>query len=229
MASVHPFQIMSLKRIAAGMLLGTPRYVHRDDLQLYIPNDMTMQLPKMAFDTPIVLYASRCCPGAVAFAKELAKSSGARKGVKWTRTPPPLLRQAAEKKTPGGKRAFGGKLGLLMDLTLEMTDAEMPETDEPATHVLLYLNKLTFTMEEGKVFAEEIRLAHFNKFPVIMTHENDLERAGCEFAHFFTTTPSDLISGGLYWALAISAFPMPHREVRKSRTLHPHILAPSSH
>ena len=48
--------------------------------------------------------------------------------------------------------------------------------------------------------------------PIVMCHENDPERGGCEFGRFFGTTPQDLIDDGLYRALAFAAYPgMEHR------------------
>ena len=54
------------------------------------------------------------------------------------------------------------------------------------------------------------------KLPVILVHENDEAdgRDGCEFAHFFGTTPSDLIDGGLYGTIAVAFMPgHAHRRV----------------
>ena len=46
-----------------------------------------------------------------------------------------------------------------------------------------------------------------------MLHENDMANGGCEFLRFFQTTPQDLISGGLYTALAVAFYPGPFRPV----------------
>ena len=46
-----------------------------------------------------------------------------------------------------------------------------------------------------------------------MIHENDVQRDGCEFEHFFVTTPQDLIDAGLYTSIALAFHPTPHREV----------------
>ena len=40
------------------------------------------------------------------------------------------------------------------------------------------------------------------KLPFVMPHETDPARNGCQFERFFTTTPADLIGGGLYRNLA---------------------------
>ena len=80
-----------------------------------------------------------------------------------------------------------------------------------ATHFLLYLNFDTFLDSPGKQLAEELRKARAANFNVIMAHENDPARGGCEFVRFFSVTPQDLISGGLYKALAFACYPGEHR------------------
>ena len=52
-----------------------------------------------------------------------------------------------------------------------------------------------------------MRLARQAGFPIVMLHENDVKRGGCEFGRFFETTPQDLIASGLYKALALAAYP----------------------
>ena len=48
---------------------------------------------------------------------------------------------------------------------------------------------------------------------IVMIHENDVQRDGCEFEHFFVTRPQDLIDAGLYTSIALAFHPTPHREV----------------
>jgi hypothetical protein len=38
---------------------------------------------------------------------------------------------------------------------------------------------------------------------IVMVHECDPDKNGCPFAQFFRTTPEDLVSGGLYGAIAV--------------------------
>ena len=86
--------------------------------------------------------------------------------------------------------------------------------DVRPTHFLLYLNVDTFNGEAGIQLANELRIARAAGLPVVMAHENDPERGGCEFSRFFRTTPEDLINGGLYKALALEFYPGPnHRPV----------------
>ena len=61
--------------------------------------------------------------------------------------------------------------------------------------------------------AEEVRAARKASLPITMLHENDEARSGCEFGFFFTSTPPDLIEGGLYKALALACYAGSHRAV----------------
>ena len=79
--------------------------------------------------------------------------------------------------------------------------------------MLLYLNEDTFVGAEGELFADEVRCALANGFPIVMVHENDEAAGGCEFARFFESTPQDLIADGLYKALAYAWYPDPFRQV----------------
>ena len=67
--------------------------------------------------------------------------------------------------------------------------------------------------DKGELFADEVRAARANNFPIIMVHENDEAAGGCEFARFFESTPQDLIADGLYKALAYAWYPDPFRQV----------------
>ena len=82
-----------------------------------------------------------------------------------------------------------------------------------ATHFLLYLSQQTFVGENGRRLAEQVRAFRERGMSYLMIHENDPLKHGCEFGHFFTTTPQDLIDNGLYGALAIAFYSGPHRQV----------------
>ncbi|EOD33551.1 hypothetical protein EMIHUDRAFT_425648, partial [Emiliania huxleyi CCMP1516] len=82
-----------------------------------------------------------------------------------------------------------------------------------ATHMLLYLNRLTWAGDGAEALAEQVRAARRAKLPIVMAHENDAVRNGCIFGHFFEVTPRDLIADGLYHDLAIGCHADPHRQV----------------
>ena len=106
------------------------------------------------------------------------------------------------------------------DVTLKQENKEQSTTANKkkgkkgeASYMLLYLNNATFVGERGELFAQEVRFALANGFLMVMMHENDVLVGGCEFAHFFVTTPQDLINDGLYMALACAWYPDPFRQV----------------
>ena len=171
------FQLVSLKEIAEFTLLQTPKYKHREKLDLAVPGEELRK--SLGFNEPVVIYASRHNPGAQALAAELA---GRYKGVRVTETLPSNVQITSE--TSGRRSAV---------LT--------------TTHFLLYLNLRTFHNDEGTRLAEELRSARTMGMPVVMAHENDPERGGCEYARFFQTTPADLLEDGLYKTLAIATLP----------------------
>ena len=52
----------------------------------------------------------------------------------------------------------------------------------PVSHaVLLYLNKKTFVGKEGQTLANEVRQLRAHGIDIILVHENDRARDGCEF------------------------------------------------
>jgi len=78
---------------------------------------------------------------------------------------------------------------------------------------LLYLNSQTFTGELGRALALEVGRALKSNTSIVMLHENDQQKGGCSFAHFFNTTPHELIDAGLYKPIALGLYPVPHRDV----------------
>ena len=60
---------------------------------------------------------------------------------------------------------------------------------------------------------EQVRAARALGISVILVHECDDALGGCEFGHFFQTTPGDLISDGLYGRVAVAFQGGQHRTV----------------
>jgi len=58
---------------------------------------------------------------------------------------------------------------------------------------------------------------------IVMLHENDPARGGCAFAQFFKSTPTDLISEGLYDVLALAMHTDEYRQVRGHRCRFTHV------
>ena len=52
-----------------------------------------------------------------------------------------------------------------------------------------------------------------DKIRIVLVHENDLAKGGCEFGSLFGTTPQKLIDEGIYKEIAIALHTPPHRAV----------------
>ena len=80
--------------------------------------------------------------------------------------------------------------------------------------MLLYLNQNTW-LEQGEVLDRDVRAAREAEacLQVVMVHENDAEKGGCDFSSFFSSTPASLISDGLYKDIAIALHTLPHRTI----------------
>ena len=55
--------------------------------------------------------------------------------------------------------------------------------------------------------------ASADKIRIVLVHENDPDKGGCEFGTFFGTTPQALIDEGIYKEIAIALHTPPHRAV----------------
>eukprot|EP00966_Prymnesium_polylepis_P191964 4448524-Prymnesium_polylepis.2 len=104
--------------------------------------------------------------------------------------------------------------GLLDSLLLDTTWTVAPLV----SHFLLYLNRHTFGESEGELLAREIRSAWDAKLNIVLLHEKDPARGGCEFNTFFLTTPHNLIEEGLYRQQLATPFEADeaHRKVSRS-------------
>ena len=66
----------------------------------------------------------------------------------------------------------------------------------------------TYLGEAGAKLGKELLAAKRAGFPIIMLHENDPAKHGCEFGVFFDgRTPSELLKEGIYTALALALYP----------------------
>eukprot|EP00964_Phaeocystis_antarctica_P014198 scaffold7814_cov70-Phaeocystis_antarctica.AAC.6 len=95
-----------------------------------------------------------------------------------------------------------------------MPDMQALKYNGESVAMLLYLNKDTW-VEQGEVLERDVRAARTLQagLKVVMVHENDKEKGGCEFGDFFGTTPQELIDDGIYSAIAIALHTPPHRAV----------------
>jgi len=136
--------------------------------------------------------------------------------------PTPSVVYVSSKYNPGVTGVARELTGLFGDKGLRLV-AEPPwstavEPDGIAAYMLLYLNSRTFQGAVGEALAEEVRQARDHRLPIVMLHENDASRNGCDFGLFFKTTPEDLVTSGLFRKLAIAFYAEPHRPVSLALT-----------
>eukprot|EP00964_Phaeocystis_antarctica_P005331 scaffold2916_cov70-Phaeocystis_antarctica.AAC.2 len=95
-----------------------------------------------------------------------------------------------------------------------MPDVQALKENGELAVMLLYLNKDTW-VEQGEVLERDVRAARTLQagLKVVMVHENDKEKGGCEFGELFGTTPQELIDDGIYSDIAIALHTPPHRAV----------------
>ena len=68
---IYEFQLVSLKQMAAFMLLQTPQYKEEETLDI-VPGELLQK--KLGFENPVTLYASPHNSGALALAAELRQA-----------------------------------------------------------------------------------------------------------------------------------------------------------
>ena len=146
---------------------------------LFVPGEISRK--KLRFEKPVVMYVSPNNPGALATAQMMQQ---ALPQLKITALPPEPVRDA---------------LGTPSNVSWE---------DGEPTVTLLYLNGETYMGEAGERLAVELVAAQKAGCRLLMLHENDGNKHGCEFGVFFDgRTPDELLQGGIYKALAIALFP----------------------
>ena len=208
---IKDFQLVSLKLLAEQLLLGCPSYAGRRELPLYVPGEITRDHD--FFSAPVKLYASPNNPGAADVAKRLVAGAGG--CFYYTEKTPAVLadRSSSEKRESSGRGSTSSRRR--SSLAVSLFGDLGREREMKPTHMLLYLNDQTFLDEKGERLADEVRRARAlnsdrtdaNDLQIVMLHENDPAKGGCEFGRFFETTPGDLIAGGLYKALALASYP----------------------
>ena len=91
--------------------------------------------------------------------------------------------------------ANAGAMELANELAAAFAGLTVFTTDDrPATvtHMLLYLNEHSFVSDER--LAEQVKQARENKLKIVMAHENDPDKGGCQFSRFFEVTPQERMS-----------------------------------
>lgn len=228
------FQLCTLKEIARNVLRQTPLYSSKPMLGVYLDRDVNVDQLKMS--KPVAIYASPNNPGSEMVAKELAaffpeteicvvqaplegmlhlgSASDDLQSIDID-----LAHDAAIPAEPGastqGAEDMRGPSSSDASSARSARRVRRPMDDlrKRKQIFLLYLNRHTFVGHAGESLAREVSHALNNNLNIVMLHENDRRRAGCEFGHFLKTTPRELIDLGLYGPIALAMYPMPHREV----------------
>ena len=82
---------------------------------------------------------------------------------------------------------------------LRVVDSQPVQASGVSAFMLLYLNDKTW-VEQGDVLERDVRTAREGQsgLKIVMVHENDPKKGGCDFGLMFSTTPQELIDGGIY-------------------------------
>jgi hypothetical protein len=203
---VQDYQLMSLLMTAELMIHEMPSYSNlKQPPKLFLRGNILSK--SFRFKVKPAVYVSANNPGAMEMANELHGKYGDAGLTISRQMPPEFAAYDISNMQPEEDEASAdyspGKMRRLLSTA--------PSTG--CTHMLLYLCKETFVGDAGRLLAHEIREANRLSLRIVMVHECDPDKNGCPFAQFFRTTPEDLISGGLYGAIANAFHPEPHRQI----------------
>ena len=185
-----------------------------NELSLVLPGEVN--IANLALPRPLVLWCSTCNPGAAAMAHELNDAlAGGGDAIQVVERRPDVRVLEAQ----------GKSVAMLLYLNKD-TWAAQPgelERDVRATYSFAHglgaglvrmasnmreLRRMGSSLDErgaGAVSADKIR--------IVLVHEADPAKGGCEFGTFFGTTPQGLIDEGIYKDIAIALHTPPHRAV----------------
>ena len=188
--------------------------IPRNELSLVLPGEVN--IANLALPRPLVLWCSTGNPGAAAMAHELNDAlAGDGDAIQVVERRPDVRVLEAQ----------GKSVAMLLYLNKD-TWAAQPgelERDVRATYSFAHglgaglvrmasnmreLRRMGSSLDErgaGAVSADKIR--------IVLVHEADPAKGGCEFGTFFGTTPQGLIDEGIYKDIAIALHTPPHRAV----------------
>ena len=172
---ISHFQNLSLKLIATEMLRLDPKFhSSRPSSGGNAAEELALNLPgeinvsEATLPRPLVLWCSAGNSGAVGIAKELMASMANNSATIRVVESQPDVMQALK-------------------------------ANDESVAMLLYLNKDTW-VEQGEVLERDVRAAREMQagLKVILVHENDKTKGGCEFATLFVATPQEMVNDGIY-------------------------------
>jgi hypothetical protein len=199
---------MSHAKTAATIIESDDRWEPTSTLgsDLYIPGEVTRQ--HIAFLSKITLVISEENVGA----SELAKDMMLRyPSIRFE----PHHRALADMKSHSGSDLLDRALSFSKSLGEggSWKSGKRRRRDRRRKAFLLYLNEETWRGEKGSLLADHVRKARGVGVKIVLAHETDPAKGGCEFNEFFRSTPSDLVTGGLYSRIAVAFHPGQHRLV----------------
>ena len=178
---------------------------------LFIPGEITEH--PLLFVERTTIFVSRYNPGAQALAEEMT--------AKYTN----LVIKAPRRHSSlhQAQDPLRQELGALEHQTTA-TEAELTSGVERLKQKLnigkkknefffIYLRSDTWVGEAGVWLQAQVEAARDAGTRIVLAHENDMDKGGCEFGLFFKTTPRELIDADLYGKIAVAMHPGPHRAV----------------
>lgn len=229
---ISHYQRLTIKLIATEMLAHSPQYIDEvgisgNDKWLVEPGaiEICKQLHK-----PLVLWCSPGNMSATSIAEELIEAieaTAASSGDGALGSTVPVRRQSLSRQSLSllvrnvGIRRRGNLCGgrnTSYDIRLvdSQPDVQALEGNGESAAMLLYLNKDTWVEpSEREVLERDVRSAKSadSNLKIVMIHENDPDKGGCDFGNFFGCTPKALIDEEIYSDIAIALHTRPHRAV----------------
>ena len=224
---VSHYQNLTLKLIATEMLRKGPKYssslsltgVKEPPLTLVLPGEVSAS--ELAMPRPVTLWCSTGNPGAEDFAQELATAvAGGAESIRVVTRKPYL------KALEGNGESVAMLLYLSKETWVEPNQSKLLERDVRLTNNFAHgfahelggglvggLVRMGSNLAEGINKTVGSADARKQVVQLVMVHENDPSRGGCDFGAFFGTTPQGLVDEGIYKNIVTALHTAPHRAV----------------
>ena len=210
---ISHYQNLTLKLIATEMLRHGPK-----EMCLVLPGEVN--IAELALPRPLVLWCSAGNPGAAAMAHELKDAlAGGGDAI-----------QVVERR-PDARvlEAQGTSVAMLLYLNKDtwaapgVLERDVRATNSFANGLGAGLVRMASNMRELRRTGSSLNergagAASADKIRIVLVHEADPAKGGCEFGAFFGTTPQGLIDEGIYKEIAIALHTPPHRAISLALT-----------
>jgi hypothetical protein len=205
---IKAFQMASLKAICVHVLRVSPVYSKATGSNILSAKDLVLpgdvDPAQLKFPSHVTLHCSKDNPGALAAAMELQAVF-----------PTSIFIVGQQRQIiVGQQRQITERRALMRSTMAALPSPEQPlqspgsdGVDEETASVhdvvfFLYLCASTFRGEEGARLMEELAEALAQKKQILLVHEKDAERQGCEFGTFFGVVSGNLVDAGIFKSLA---------------------------